>query len=215
MSKTLEALVKTHLAWDNRIIDTDIEVEVKNSIAKLSGTVPTYLEKKLAEEDALSLQGILNVDNKLEVARSKYTLLSDREIKNAIENSLLWNTNIDSRNIEVSVNIGIVTLEGFVDAYWKKLEAEDLAFRTISVVDVINNLQVKELIKVADEVIAKDVKDALDRSIIDAEHIKIKVEDGVVSLDGTVSNNTEKVYAYDKAAFTAGVKEVVNNLSVE
>ena len=121
MSKTLEALVKTHLAWDNRIIDTDIEVEVKNSIAKLSGTVPTYLEKKLAEEDALSLQGILNVDNKLEVARSKYTLLSDREIKNAIENSLLWNTNIDSRNIEVSVNIGIVTLEGFVDAYWKKL----------------------------------------------------------------------------------------------
>lgn len=67
-----------------------------------------------------------------------------------------------------------------------------------------------------DRQLQKDVMDALDYSpAIVAEHIGVSVEDGVVTLTGSVSSYAEK-YAAEKACFRVhGVKAVADEIEVK
>ena len=51
---------------------------------------------------------------------------TDTEIEDNIRAKLLENPDLNLLDIQVTVNAGQVTLKGTVDAYWKKLHAEDL-----------------------------------------------------------------------------------------
>lgn len=216
LEETKRNAVKNQLAWDSRVISTDINVTVTDSTATLTGTVPTYYEKMVAEEDAQSSPGILAVENNLTVSFPEgYTVLSDPEIKDSIDNMLLWDTRIDSTRITTSVDTGIVTLEGTVDAYWKKTAAEDIALSVSGVIDVTNNLDVAWAESYVDEAIADEVRDALRRSVlVNSENVTVTVSDGIVTLRGQASSLLEKRTAYEKAAYTAGVVGVNNQIEI-
>lgn len=194
LEETKERDVQNQLLWDDRVLSTDVIVEVTDSTAILSGTVPTYADKIAAEDDALSVPGILSVENNLVISFPEgYTVFSDKEIKNSIEDMLIWNPRIDATKIFVQVNAGIVTLEGSVDAFWKKGVASDIALQVSGVTDVINNLNVVWTESFEDERIADDVKNALRRNaLIDAEDITVGVANGVVTLSGRVSSRIAK-----------------------
>lgn len=214
--ETKETSVMNQLLWDNRVISTGIDVNVTGSTAILNGTVPTYYEKLIAEEDALSTPGILSVENNLTVSYpEEYVILSDSEIKNSIESMLLWDNRIDSSKVNVSVGTGIVTLDGNVDAFWKRAIAENIAFSVSGVVDVIDNLNVVWTESYTDERIAEDIKKALKRSlVVNPEDITVAVANGVVTLTGQVSTFTERRIANQKAAFTAGVVDINNQIEI-
>lgn len=64
--------IENQLYWDDRILSTDIVVDVIDSTAVLSGTLPSYSDKLAAAEDALSVPdifsvGVVEVDNQIEV----------------------------------------------------------------------------------------------------------------------------------------------------
>jgi osmotically-inducible protein OsmY len=67
----------------------------------------------------------------------------------------------------------------------------------------------------SDERIKEDVNDCLtDDPFLDATDIEVGVDDGMVTLSGTVSGRSEKRRAEDLAELVSGVKDVNNQLRV-
>lgn len=67
---TTTAQVKTRLIGNENISAGDIDVDTRNSVVRLSGTVRSTTERQLAEFIARNTSGVLSVSNELEIGRS-------------------------------------------------------------------------------------------------------------------------------------------------
>jgi len=154
------------------------------------------------------------VNNDLEVIyESDMILPTDMQIKSQAENTLLWNEDIDSTNIEINVSKGIVTMTGTVDSLWKKWEAEQTVYRNFGVIFVENNLTIVPTKSIVDQDIAEDIEKALGRNFyVDAEDVSVKVDRGMVTLMGDVKSTVARTQAEDIALYTVGVMDVKNEL---
>jgi hyperosmotically inducible periplasmic protein len=63
--------VKAELAKDRDTKAKDIHVETKNGVVHLNGAVASMAEKDKAEQDVRSIEGVVDVSNKLKVASAK------------------------------------------------------------------------------------------------------------------------------------------------
>lgn len=63
--------VKAELAKDRDTSASDIHVETKNGVVHLNGAVTSMAEKDKAERDARSIDGVVDVNNKLRVASAR------------------------------------------------------------------------------------------------------------------------------------------------
>lgn len=214
--ETIKKEVVDQLYWDNRVDADDVTVHVDNGGVTLKGTVPTHGARSSAVTDTWMIDGVTSVEDQIEVEIAPTVEIpTDAEIRNNIENILSWNTDIDVMDIDVSVEGGIVTLEGTVDEYWKKWKAVELVSDVNGVIDVIDEMTVVPTGSFIDQDIAETINKALDRNLyIDAEDITVEVEHGKVTLTGVVPTNFVRSKAGDIASYTAGVIEVHNNLVV-
>lgn len=122
---------------------------------------------------------------------------------------------IDETNVRASVSLGWVTIEGVVDTYWKKREIENDVASVPGVVGVKNKLSVVRTQTRQDEIIAKDIMDAIDRNeYANVTDIDVKVRDGEVTLTGTVPSPGVRNAVYNAAQFTMGVTNVIDKLKV-
>lgn len=206
--------VVDQLYWDNRVNAADIKVAVLDGIVTLSGFVNTSNARYSAASDAWMIEGVTNVNNDLQVIyETEMNLPTDMQIKSQAENTLLWNEDIDSTNIEVSVSEGIVTLTGTVDSLWKKWEAEQTVYRNFGVISVENHITIVPTTSIVDQDIAEDIESALERNFyVDAEDVSVKVDRGTVTLMGEVKSTIARTQAEDIAMYTAGVMDVKNEL---
>jgi osmotically-inducible protein OsmY len=219
MIRTDQAIKKDlidELYWDYRVDASDVKAEVSDGKVTLTGTVPSYSARSAAAAAAWGIDGITGVTNLLTVRfPPAYVIPTDAEIKTSAERTLAWNSDVYSTDIDVTVSGGVVRLEGTVDAYWKRWKAEDLVSNLSGVVDVENHLAVVPSESFVDKDIAQDIESALERNqYVDAENVTVKVEDGKVTLTGTVSSYYARGTAYDAAAFTLGVLQVDNHIVV-
>ncbi len=200
--------VVDQLYWDDRVDASDIKVEVDNGIVTLEGTVPNLKIRERAYNDAFLIDGVKTVVSNLNVSYQG-VVPTDLELESDIKNTLLWNPDLDSTKIGVTVKEGIATLKGTVDAHWKKRAVDRNAANVLGVVSVLNEVAIVPSQKAADEIIAKDISDAFWRNAnIDPEEIEVKVNDGVVELSGRVPTWYVKNEVIDTASFTPGVLEV-------
>jgi len=204
------------LFWDARVDASGITVDFSDGVVVLSGTAPTYLAKQAAEQDTKAVPGVKSVRNEIFVRFPSGVLIpSDEEIKGNIKNVLAWDSNIDDSDIMVSVEKGEVVLDGSVPAFWQKVHAEGLAVNVNGVTYLHNRLSVVPSKHFVDELIARDIAAALDRTIdINVNDIDIQVENGNVVINGTVSNWTAYRTAENFARLTDGVTDVINNLII-
>lgn len=163
-----EAVIWTSYALTDALGESDLEVHVTDDMAVLSGTVESQVERELAEEIALSVQGIARVDNRIridpavavvsaerdvdlvrpavvepvDVERSFRTALADAATTARVKSRLLWNTATDGLDIDVDTRWGRVILTGTADGPESLQMAERLARDTDGVVDVQNKLTV-------------------------------------------------------------------------
>jgi osmotically-inducible protein OsmY len=214
-SEDIRADVSSQLFWDNRIDESNVNVDVTEGRVILTGTVPTYSDRWQAEDDAYSIAGVRYVDNRLRVSPTTFPVPGDTEVASNIRNVLEWNPTIDSSRIDVSVSDGIVTLSGAVDSYWQKSRAGYLVANVGGVVDVSNLLRVEPVGTESDEDIRRDVLTTLARNtFIEADRINVHVSDGTVTLTGTVDDYFAWRTAEDVAKFTSGVVDVHNDLVI-
>ena len=208
--------VKDQLIWDNRVRASDVDVTVQDGTAILTGRVPSYRAKIAATEDAWSVMGITNVDNRLRVQYPPMiTAPTDSEIMSSVNSSLTLDPDIDASKIDVMVSEGIVTLRGTVDSLWKKFQAASDAYSSVGVIDVINEIAVVVTDRPVDEMIARNIEAAFDRNFnINPDNITVTVANGIVTLSGTVPNWSSWRSAYNTAVYTAGVTDVIDELTI-
>jgi osmotically-inducible protein OsmY len=143
---------------------------------------------------------------------------TDSEIQNDVMDELKWEPFLQSSEIGVSVKSGVVTLSGTVNSYLKKSRAEKAAKRVAGVKAVAEDIEVKytsDFIK-NDTEIAEAVLNALKwHSAIQEEKIKVKVENGVVTLDGEVDWEFQRNSAVLQIENLIGVKRIINNIRIK
>jgi osmotically-inducible protein OsmY len=202
------------LYWDSRVDAANVSVAVEDGAVTLSGTVGNYAALQAASLDAWTTPGVASVENNLKV-EYQVSVPHDQEIRERIERLLEWNPIIDVAEIEVSVNSGWVILEGSVGTLWQKNRAEYIALDVMGVVGITNKLSVVPTKDILDEKIGAAIQGALHRNgEVNANWVNVRVENGKVTLSGTVPTWSAHRAVYEAAIFTVGVKNIENNLRV-
>lgn len=142
---------------------------------------------------------------------------TDVQIQKDVMDELKWQPFLHSSEIGVAVKDGVVTLSGQVDTYGKKLSAENAAKKVIGVKAVAEDIQVgiSPAYRKTDTEIAGAVINALKwHTAIPEDSIKIKVEDGVVRLEGEVEWDFQRTSAKNAVQYLTGVRSVINLIVV-
>jgi osmotically-inducible protein OsmY len=145
-------------------------------------------------------------------------LKNDAELQQDVMTALKWEPSIDAAEIGVAVKDGVVSLSGEVDSYAEKWTAESVASRIFGVKAVAEEIEVRlpESSKRSDEDIARAVTTMLEWSIsIPLNRIKIRVEDGRVTLTGDVDWWYQKQAAINAVRALKGVVSVENLISIK
>jgi hypothetical protein len=69
---------------------------------------------------------------------------SDEDIRREIEDTFVWDTWVNSDEVKVQVKDGVATITGEVDSITAKRSAGDDAWDTVGVIDVVNNVRVRQ-----------------------------------------------------------------------
>jgi len=131
---------------------------------------------------------------------------------------LKWDPFLNSAEIGVAVKDGVVTLSGRVDSYSKKLAAELATKKVRGVKAVAEEIHVgpSPAFRRSDPEIAEAVLNALKwHTAIQEDKMKIKVEDSVVTLEGTVDWNYQRESAADAIRYLPGIIRVENYITVK
>jgi osmotically-inducible protein OsmY len=145
-------------------------------------------------------------------------MYTDQDMQKDITAELKWDSSLRDDDIAVGVREGIVTLGGFVDSLADKGKAERVAARVKGVRAVVNEIEVKlpTWSQRADPDIARAVLDALKWNIaVPHEHLRVKVEDGWVTLEGEVPWYHQKEAAERSVRFLTGVRGVLNLVTLK
>jgi len=132
--------VRTMLKLDPFLEAKEIAVSVLKGQVYLSGAVDYEYEKSRAENIASRANGVINVTNYINVS-SVWTWGSDLEIQKDITTELWWSPFVDSDEVKVDVEQGIVTLTGEVNSWTERTIAEENAYEG-GAKDVINKLKI-------------------------------------------------------------------------
>ncbi len=204
--------VLDHLYWDQAVDEKGVSVDVVDGRVILKGHVSSYNARHEAEKDVSMIPGVREIDNRLEISIPDI-VAEDDVIKARAESILAWSPELDSSKIQVYVENGWVTLTGSVDAYWKKERAEVLVSHVTDLTGIANQLAVTAHKDMADERIAADILSVLRRrGDIDISRIDVRVDDGYVTISGIAPSLMARESIGRMAGFTAGVKDVINDL---
>ena len=143
---------------------------------------------------------------------------NDAQIQSDVQSQLKWEAILNDSEIGVAVKNGVVTLSGIVDTFPKKLAAEKVAKSVYGVKAVALDIQVgiSPAMTKSDTEIAQACVNALkwDTSVPD-EKIKVKVENGIVVIEGTVDWSYQRLAAKNALVNITGVKGVSNLIAVK
>ena len=136
--------------------------------------------------------------------------------KNVIE-AINWEPLLSSAEIGVMAHEGIVTLTGSVNNYAKKENAETAAKNVSGVKVVVEKIEVvlNEQTQKSDNEIAMEIINTFKwHWDIPNDRVQVKVEDGWVSLTGSLEWNYQKEEARKAVSVLIGVKGIINNIMI-
>jgi len=142
---------------------------------------------------------------------------SDHQIKNDVVEELKWVPSVTDTDIGVSVHDGVVTLNGTVPNFAEKKAAERAVLRVEGVRAIADEIKVKlpDTLRLDDESIANEVSKALEMNVNLPLTIKPMVENGRVTLVGTVSFGFLRDLALKTVRHIRGVRDVNNHIIIK
>jgi osmotically-inducible protein OsmY len=205
--------VIAELRWVPDIDETNIDVSVSDGIVTLNGFVLTFSERFHAENAAKRVKGVTGVANELEVSTSFEERCSDTAIAHAAVDAIREDLPAVAGAIQVVVSNGRLCLEGNVEWQWQRQRIESTA-RSVKGVATVTNL-----IVVRPRVLPDDVKRRIEEAFVrsaelDANRVNVDVNDGEITLRGSVTSLREKEEAQRTAWSAPGVREVKNEIVV-
>ncbi len=143
---------------------------------------------------------------------------SNEVLQKDVQEAIKWEPLLHAAEIGVTAQDGVVTLSGTVDSYIKKSEAEHATKNVPGVKAIVEDINVKFVLS--------DIKDDTDIAIealnnlssswaVPKDKVKIKVENGWVTLEGIVFWNYEKQGAYQAVRGVSGVTGITNRILIK
>jgi osmotically-inducible protein OsmY len=200
--------VLNELSWDPSVTETEVGVQVHNGVVTLTGNVGAYAKKIAARDAAHRVHGVLDVVDDMRVKLPTTWQRSDEDVAKAVRHALIWDVLVPDDKIKTTVSGGVVTLEGNVDTWMQRYDAERAVQRLTGVRSVANQIAVSA--PAVDAVrIRREIENALERQAErEAKRIGVTVRDGVVTLTGTLRSWGEKNAVERVAQYAPGVKRV-------
>jgi osmotically-inducible protein OsmY len=144
---------------------------------------------------------------------------SNEDLQKDVQNAIKWEPLLHAAEIGVTVKDGIVNLTGTVDSYAKKIEAEDAAKKVAGVKAIVEKIEIKFSnghSKKTDNEIATEVVSAFKWNWeVPSDKVKVKVENGWVTLSGEVFWNYQKEAARLAVKNLLGVQGVTNSVTIK
>lgn len=229
--------VEDAFLYDPRVYSFNPEVSVENGVVTLSGVVDNLKAKRAATRDAKNVVGVYRVKNFMKVR--PVFIPEDSELEADIANALLEDPVVEKWEVDVTAKNGVIYLNGSVDSYFEKIQAEDIASRTRGVIAVENNLSINDPNDVyfydyygwnsyyppfhvevdniykTDEQIESDIESQIWWSpYVNQEDVDVSVSNGIATLEGVVDTPRERIYD-EINALEGGASDVNNNLIVD
>jgi osmotically-inducible protein OsmY len=140
----------------------------------------------------------------------------DERIRQEVLQQIACQSAIRPPYISVKVTDSHVVLTGYVRCCMEKMAAERAAQSVSGVASVANDIEVKLTDLRTDPEIARDVAQAimLHSSVPDGK-VKVAASDGLVTLEGTLQWEFQRVSAERVASECLGVKGVINMIAIQ
>ena len=224
-----ETQIWTTYALSPYLRANNLQVTVHEGKATLTGKVAESVNKDLAKQIALGVDGIKSVDNKIEIVpdykspeqaknRSYGEVVDDASITSAVKSKLAWSRYSEALNAEVETTRGTVQLSGVANSAEAREAAGKLAINTHGVRAVNNHLVVEAAKPVATKSEGTDIADGwittkvkstfMYSTNVNGSDIAVSTNAGVVTLTGKVDSGAERALAIELAHNVRGVKSV-------
>ena len=213
------------MMYDDVLVDgADINVDVQDGIAVLSGTVASAAEKEEAIKNSW-VNGINDVkaedlkvtdwNRSVKYREGKYVQKPDEELEEAIKRQFLYDYRVNPFDLKVNVKNGKAYISGNVTNLRAKRLAKQDAQNVVGVVSVKNNIQVQPKEDFSTKTIKDNVKNALEFDpYLENYDLKVEAKNDKVMIYGNVDKYFEKAHAEKAAEKVAGVSEVENNIKI-
>jgi osmotically-inducible protein OsmY len=122
----ITSATKLRLMANDKTPSTDINVDTRNSIVTLFGTVPTKDAKAAAEAEARKVSGVSKVVNELQIvpaAKKEAVAAKDNDVEKAIDDALGKRDDLRGSDIDVEVANGVARLTGTVENEQQRMAA--------------------------------------------------------------------------------------------
>ena len=200
------------LQWSPNVRENDINVAVKNGIVTLTGKVPTFYQKAVAEKAAQRVTGVKAVVEEIKVKLTELTKREDKAIARAAAHALSWNSAVP-KGIKVVVENGWLMLTGEVEWAFQRDAAKTAVKYLHGVTGVSNAIVIKPKIRSGD--VKSKIELALRRiAKIEPDQIKVHADGSDIVLTGHVNTHSERWDAVSAAWAAPGVTSVKSNLQV-
>jgi hyperosmotically inducible periplasmic protein len=214
--------VVNHRLIDRGILDEgegNVKVQVQNGNVTLEGTVASAYHRRQAEIAARGVDGVRQVENRLDVRGA--TDVAPQDVANRVASAIRGSVYFDLFDwVEGNVQDGIVTLRGWVREPWRKNEYAELARGVAGVREVRNEIETLPVSSFDDQ-LRVNVARAIYGHPTFTRHanramppIHIVVNNGEVWLKGQVGSELERTQAGMLARQTQAF-QVHNDLQVE
>jgi osmotically-inducible protein OsmY len=143
---------------------------------------------------------------------------SNEELQKDVMDAIKWEPLLNAAEIGVTAKDGVVTLSGIVNNYSKKAEAEHAAKNVSGVNAVVEKIEIKfdSNEKKNDNNLADEIVHSLkSKWDIPDNKIKVKVENGWITLDGELHWNYQKQTAVRSINSISGITGITNNIVIK
>ena len=115
-----------------------LKIKVEHGLVTLEGTLHWNFQKQATRKSIKNVIGVTGIKNHIVIKAETH----DEVEKKQIENALRLNWSMDGQDVRVDVSGKIVTLNGVVNSYYQKDEAERIAWNAPGVGSVVNELAI-------------------------------------------------------------------------
>lgn len=137
---TLEQEARDALGRDPYTESIDINVDVINGLAKLTGETGSTFEKHRATRVVEGVFGVTEVVNLID-AQTEWEWKPDWQLQDDVYDQLFWSPFVDADQVSIDVEGGVVHLSGRVETWNEKMDATRNAFDA-GAKDVRNKIEV-------------------------------------------------------------------------
>jgi osmotically-inducible protein OsmY len=193
----VESSVKAEFRRDRKIDESRIQVDVKDGIVGLTGSVDNLVSRARAVKIAETVRGVRSVSNRVAVQPLPRP---DRDVDRDVKEALRNDSATQKMPIQVAAKDGVVTLTGTVQSWQEEQLAERIADGVWGVKQVQNELKARFGAKRTDDAIVGDIRSRLSwDSLVENDPVGVYAKDGKVILSGTVGSAAEESRAITDA----------------